>query len=295
MAYSANINLFNLLTGEDSGGNWTQAPTNPEVVDISNPSSVSFSGVNTGNYVFTYSGGSAGCADSESVTVTVTESVASGYTSALTRCVTSGTTTIPFGYNLYNSSNGATYSGTFPVSIELVNTATNTTLTSASSATASGSLTVPVSSLGLTTTGTTVLNLKYKTTAPNTCNKDNAFTVTFGPLMGTPVTTNYSACGTATINFNTYISPANSGTNFTTFVSYVSGTLYPPFAAGNLIHPLSALTAVTITSGTSATYQVWTEYDNGTVYCSSTSAGFTASSTGSTFNAGTGSSTQICN
>lgn len=61
------INLNSLLTGADSGGTWaTTSPcgdsaTNPDTIDLTDPTSVSFAGKALGNYTFYYSHNITGC------------------------------------------------------------------------------------------------------------------------------------------------------------------------------------------------------------------------------------------
>ncbi|MBZ9632701.1 hypothetical protein LB465_18185, partial [Salegentibacter sp. LM13S] len=46
------VNLFDLITDEDAGGNW--ADTDASGVDLSDPTMVDFTGLSAGSYTFTY-------------------------------------------------------------------------------------------------------------------------------------------------------------------------------------------------------------------------------------------------
>lgn len=72
----AAINLNTLLTGQDSGGTWSTTSfcgdmaTNPDTVDLSDPTSVDFTGKVLGTYTFYYSFAESGCtSDCTEVTV----------------------------------------------------------------------------------------------------------------------------------------------------------------------------------------------------------------------------------
>ncbi len=52
------VNLDALVTGGDTNGTWAQV-SGPSAVNISNPANVNFSGLNTGNYTFSYTTASA--------------------------------------------------------------------------------------------------------------------------------------------------------------------------------------------------------------------------------------------
>lgn len=70
------INLNNLLSGASSGGTWSttslcgHVATNPDAIDLTDPTSVDFTGKTPGTYTFYYSVDSIGCTpDCETVTV----------------------------------------------------------------------------------------------------------------------------------------------------------------------------------------------------------------------------------
>jgi uncharacterized repeat protein (TIGR01451 family) len=65
----ANINLADLLTGEDTGGTWTVASGTPGTNFVVATGSLNPNGLIAGTYTFTYTVGTLPCQDTETVTV----------------------------------------------------------------------------------------------------------------------------------------------------------------------------------------------------------------------------------
>lgn len=103
------VNLFSLLTGEDSGGTFTQIG-GPSVVNISNPSSVDFTGVTVGTYSFRYTVGTGACSDSTLVTVNVVAGANAGFNSNVSMCTSDPT----MAFLVPGGDTGGMFSGTVP-------------------------------------------------------------------------------------------------------------------------------------------------------------------------------------
>lgn len=72
------VNLFDILTGEDSGGVWSQDGSNPQTVTILPNGDVDFACANSGVYSFTYTTTSGTCQDETTSTITVVSSPSIG-------------------------------------------------------------------------------------------------------------------------------------------------------------------------------------------------------------------------
>jgi hypothetical protein len=105
------VNLPNLLTDEDPGGNWTASGSNPMSVTLSDPTMVDFTGKPAGSYFFTYTvGGQGACTgrtDTEQVEVVVVAPPNPGLNGTAVVCNGDLTNTV----NLFTSLGGTPQTG----------------------------------------------------------------------------------------------------------------------------------------------------------------------------------------
>jgi uncharacterized repeat protein (TIGR01451 family) len=85
-------NLFDVITGEDAGGTWTETSTTSSGVAVGDGTAIDFSGVAPGTYEFTYSHPAVGScpAVSSTATITVTDQLLAGDDNSDEFCVGSG-------------------------------------------------------------------------------------------------------------------------------------------------------------------------------------------------------------